>query len=311
MLVDFSQRTQIELRGPDRATFLHNFCTNDVRHLTPGGGCEAFVLNAQGKILGHVLIFCGEHHLIMDTVPGQTGALMAHLDRHLIREQVTLKGLLPERAEWLLAGDEAARVLSAVGIRELPSPPVSEETTLIGTHEVRLRRVPLAGPHGLLVDCQRIDFAAVGAALQAAGARLAGEDAWEVARIEAGWPQYGIDITDQNLPQEVNRDSQAISFTKGCYLGQETVARIDALGHVNRILVGVRFGGTDVPPPGTELKDGNQAVGQVTSACFSQALGAPLALAYVRRGHTAVGTKLLGFACPAEIVALPLSGSAA
>lgn len=306
MLVDFSQRTQISLRGADRAGFLHNFCTNDVRRLAPGAGCEAFVLNAQGKILGHVLVFCGTHDLVLETVPDQSGALLAHLDRYLIREQVTLEALLPERAEWLLAGDDAPRVLAALGVRELPPLPVSQLETLIGTYEVRLRRMPLVSCPAVLVDCQRGEFAPVGALLAGAGATQAGLEAWNAARIEAGWPEYGVDISDKNLPQEVNRDGQAISFTKGCYLGQETVARIDALGHVNKMLVGVRFGGATVPGAGTELRDAEQVIGQVTSACFSPMLGSPLALAYVRRGHTTAGTKMAAPDGPAEIVGLPV-----
>ena len=151
------------------------------------------------------------------------------------------------------------------------------------------------------------------AALANAGAVPAGADAFEMARIEAGTPLYARDISDKNLPQEVNRDALAISFTKGCYLGQETVARIDALGHVNRVLVGVRFAGSEPPPPGTELtvteaqgSEGKATVGAVTSAAYSPRLGSSLALAYVRRGHTQPGTQLTSSAGPAQVVSLPL-----
>src|SRR5438046_8506879 len=104
-------------------------------------------------------------------------------------------------------------------------------------------------------------------------------------RIEAGYPLYGRDITDKNLPQEIDRDRLAISFTKGCYLGQETVARIDALGHVNRLLRGIKFLTSAIPERGTELQSGGKVVGHVTSSCWSPGIGAPLALGFLRRGH--------------------------
>jgi folate-binding protein YgfZ len=126
-------------------------------------------------------------------------------------------------------------------------------------------------------------------------------------RIEYGMPLYGRDITLENLPQEVNRNAQAISFTKGCYLGQETVARIDALGHVNRLLVVVKFAGERIPSPGDELQIEGKPVGQVTSAAFSPRVSKPLALAYVRTASAAPGTRLASPVGDAEVVALPLA----
>ena len=139
-----------------------------------------------------------------------------------------------------------------------------------------------------------------------AGARRAGPQAFEARRIEAGFPSYGPDISDKNLPQELARDARAISFTKGCYLGQETVARIDALGHVNQTLVGVRFENGASVSPGLELTVAGAAAGRVTSAAYSPLLQAPLALAYVRRGSNQPGTRLDSPVGPAEVVSLPI-----
>ena len=162
-----------------------------------------------------------------------------------------------------------------------------------------------------MLACAREDVSPLVAALGNAGAIAADSAAFEAARLEAGTPLFDRDISDKNLPQEVDRDAQAISFTKGCYLGQETVARIDALGHVNRVLLGVRFDTTGVPSAGTEIfaADGaNQgaAIGAVTSAAYSPRLQAALALAYLRRGHTHAGTKLQSDFGSAEVIALPL-----
>jgi folate-binding protein YgfZ len=131
-------------------------------------------------------------------------------------------------------------------------------------------------------------------------------EALEIVRIEQGYPWFGVDISEDNLPQEVGRNLKAISFTKGCYLGQETVARIDALGHVNKTLCGVAFNGEALPTAGLELFAADKVVGQITSACWSPKLGRPLALAYVRRGQQTPGTKLTSSLGEAEVVALPV-----
>jgi tRNA-modifying protein YgfZ len=303
------QRTQVELTGRDRATFLNNFCTNDVRRLEPGGGCEAFVTSVQGKVLGHVFVFCRPESLVIDTVPGQGAALVAHLDRYLIREQVELHDRSAEWAELLLAGPLAEQLLAQGGAALPPAGGrlMNADATLFG-HAVSLRRVDVTGPDGFFISCDSSAAASTLEKLLEAGAISCDAAAVEAARIEAGFPLFGVDITDKNLPQEVGRDAQAISFTKGCYLGQETVARIDALGHVNRTLVGVRFGGVDVPPSGTELFADEQPVGAVTSAAFCPKLAAPLALAYVRRGYNTPGTPLASPQGDAQVVSLPVRG---
>ncbi len=150
------------------------------------------------------------------------------------------------------------------------------------------------------------DMPRVGQELLAAGAVECGEAAFQALRIEAGTPLFGVDFNADNLPQEVGRDELAISFTKGCYLGQETVARIDALGHVNQSLVGVRFAGQIVPPAGLELTSGEDSAGRVTSASYSPRLESPLALAMVRRPWISPGTRLESAAGPCEVVDLPV-----
>ena len=142
--------------------------------------------------------------------------------------------------------------------------------------------------------------------VQERGAEPCQAAAFHAARIEAGVPLFGVDFNDSNLPQEVGRDHEAISFTKGCYLGQETVARIDALGHVNQQLAGVRFLGATIPEPGTSLTHDSRAVGQVTSATYSPRLDSPLALAMLRREHAAIGSHLQSLIGESVIVALPL-----
>lgn len=308
-LVDFSSRTRIEFRGDDRASFLHNLCTNEVRKLAPGAGCEAFIADARGHLAGHGFILCRPASLLLETVPGEEEKLLAHFDRYLIREKVELSGRTADEAEFLLAGPQAAELLAALVAAELPSQRLaSVETELAGCRAL-IARVDWTRAGGFLAICGQSDAVAVWQALRRAGARPCGQQAWQTARIEAGLPIYRADLSEKNLPQEAGRDALAISFVKGCYLGQETVARIDALGHVNKSLVGLRFADSRVPEPGLELSADGQAAGQVTSACFSPQFGCPLALGFVRRGLSEPGTRLETPLGAAEVINLPQTAS--
>jgi folate-binding protein YgfZ len=308
-LVDLSGRTQIEATGDDRAAFLHNLTTAPIRSLEPGQGCEAFVLDVRGHTLGHVLVFCTLNSLVIDSVAGQNATLLAHFERYHIRERVEFHDRTDFWGEVLLAGARAREVIESLAgpnVAAVFNSRLSHTQAQLAGQTVWLRNVDMAGPGGAFISAPRESIPAVVEVLVSVGARICQPHAIEAARIEAGWPVYGIDITDKNLPQEVGRTPQAISFTKGCYLGQETVARIDALGHVNKMLCGVKFSGQQIPPPGSELQSGEAPVGAVTSATFSPRLRAPLALAYLRRGATNPGTKLESELGVAEVVGLPL-----
>jgi tRNA-modifying protein YgfZ len=311
-IVDFSNRTQIEFTGADRANFLHNLCTNAVRDLPAGKGCDAFILNVKGHIVGHVYLFVCPNSIVLETVSDQAEKLLAHFDRYLIREDVQLVDRSQEWAELYLAGPEAEVLLSNLGA-ELPLERLAHSACRIAGCQAWLRKTDLTSS-GFLITSPRAFLPQLQSGLVDAGAVLCGNDAFVAARIEAGTPLYAQDITEENLPQEIDRDRLAISFTKGCYLGQETVARIDALGHVNRLLRNVKFVPQAVIPPiAAALQSGasnNEAIGQktvgrITSACWSPRLSAPLALALVHRESAAIGTKLQSQFGEAEVVSAP------
>ncbi len=299
-------RTQIELTGDDRAKFLHNLCTNNIRDLPVGQGCEAFLLSAQGKIVAHVLVFCEPNSLVLETVVGQGQRLIQHLDRYLIREKVTLHDRTGDWSEILLSGAKTEEWLKS---QQVTLPGIGllacGETSLFG-EPVRIRRVGFAGPIAYAISGVGSDVQTIFAKLENDNVPECGIEAVEALRIENGFPAFGIDVTDKNLPQEIARDSLAISFTKGCYIGQETVARIDALGHVNRLLCGVRLIGDVIPEIGMELKSGEVVVGQVTSATFSPRLNSPLALAFLRRGQHLPEMNIQSVSGEGVVVALPI-----
>lgn len=307
-LVDRAERTQIELTGEDRAAFLHNLCTNDIRKLAPGAGCEAFITTVQGKTLAFVLVYTGPNAVVVETIPGQAEKLMHHFDKYRVREKVEFVNRSHDWSGWLLAGPESEAVLKKViSHGSLPAAWMDSTEVTISHHPVWLRRVDLAGPVGFMIDCSRGDVTAIAAVLRAAGAQRVEREAFEAVRIEAGFPFFGRDITENNLPQEVARDARTISFTKGCYLGQETVARIDALGHVNKTLVGLRYLVPQVPKVGATVLNGDEPVGNVTSATWSPKHNAPMALAYVRRGFNTPGTRLASHIGPTEVEVLALN----
>lgn len=312
-VADLSARTQIEVTGTDRASFLHNLSTNEIRKLKPGGGCEAFFCDARGHIQAHAYFFCREQSLVIDSVPSAADVLMPHLDRYLIREDAQLTDRSGEWCELLLAGPHSGELLarlSGIDPAALAGRVATTEASLAENY-VQIRRFDFAGPNSYAIVGASGARDGIWIALRALGATPCGDQAVEALRIAAGSPLNGVDITSRNLPQEVARDERTISFIKGCYLGQETVARIDALGHVNRLLCGLRFslaGPGDLrAAAGMALTVGGQSVGEITSAAQSARLG-QVGLGYVRREHATPGSRLDSPAGVVEVAALPQFG---
>jgi folate-binding protein YgfZ len=215
----------------------------------------------------------------------------------LIREYVQLHDRSADWGALFVSGPLAGQQLSEWLKADLPE-------RMSGQSWLLVYRLASVGEESWLVFMPRADVSQRTAQLASRGAVPCGLEAFEIWRTEAGWPQFGRDITDANLPQEVNRDAAAISFTKGCYLGQETVARLDALGHVNRLLTGLRWEGSAIPATGEPLRFDDQPVGAVTSSVWSPRLSAPLALAYVRPPHHHPGSVLQSAVGPAVVVDL-------
>ncbi|MEI8022143.1 MAG: hypothetical protein WCH39_28290 [Schlesneria sp.] len=263
---DLSDRTQIEVTGADRVRFLHSFTSNDIKTLKPGQGCETFVTNLKGKVAAHVFVFCGEKSLWLDGTPGQQEAIIGHLGKFVLIDDVQLIPRSDERSELFVTGPLAAQLLqldegTAVGST------IQRESENLSIH---IRRVDLLGPPGFLLSVPREQIEGVKLSLCGLGVAEGTRDLFEYLRINAGYPLYGVDVTDDHLAQEVARTKQCVSFNKGCYLGQETVARLDALGHTNRELRRLQFESPVVPIQRTIVYDptGTTEVGVITSAAI-------------------------------------------
>lgn len=279
-LSDLSDRGKIEIQGRDRLKLLHNLCTQDILKLPPGAGTEAFFLDAKGRIVDYALLFLLGDSVWIEVEPGRAAALIQHLDRYVIREDVQFADRTEELDQLHVLGPNADAVFADL-IVPAPGPQIegpAAEVALIAdvACQVRRRRRSIFPGYDVLAPAERSweIWTAIEAAGANHGAAWIGARAIEALRIDAGLPAYGREITHDNLAQEIGRDHEAISFTKGCYIGQETVARLDAMGHVNKLLRGIQLRGEGPPPIGSTVTSDGKEVGKLTSAARSSRLGA-------------------------------------
>jgi folate-binding protein YgfZ len=292
-LFDVSDRVQLQLIGPDAKSFLNSFCTNNIASLEAGCGCEAFVTNVKGRVLNHVAVFVTDRDLWLETGPCDEDALVAHFDRYVIREKVEFLRHTKDLGELLLAGPCSARLLHDVlgltgelGLWQHGLGQWADEAVVV-------RRCGIVLQPGYLVSAIRSFLPQLWQAFVQAGAVAAGAQVFHACRIQAGYPLYGVDLTVDNFAQEAGRTTEAISFTKGCYLGQEPIARLDALGHVNRLLCSLDIASESPPEPGARVvNDQGETVGTVTSAARLMGSQRSVALALLRAIHARPGTSL-------------------
>lgn len=293
-LFDQGPRTQLELTGKDRQKYLHNFCTNEIRNLRPGQSCEAFVTTIQGKIKAHIFVFAEEDSLWIDSNPGYEDLLFAHLDKYLITEDVQFARRSAEFVEFYVSGAKVMSRLSALGLPVADLEVHNHLRANLRNCPVSIRRVDWLACPGCLIQVSVSESDTVRQILTGGGLRPAGRAAFEGLRILAGLPAYGVDLTEANLAQEAARTDLAISFTKGCYLGQEPIARIDSMGHVNQELRGLALASGPIPAIGEKvlLPGEVREAGVVTSAAWDYAADAPVAMALIKRNYLPLGTKL-------------------
>ena len=314
LLVDRSARGRVRITGPRAAEMVAGLVTNDVQSLAPGRGQFAAALTPKGKIVADVRIFAEADSLLVDAPVRAHAGWMAMLRKYVNPRVAPYRDVSSELRDLGVFGREARRVaalVSGVDAEQLAAlPPYGHVAGRAdGDVPITVARVPDLETEGyeLFVPAEHGD--ALWQRLVAADATPGGLAAWEIARIEAGRPEWGLDIDDTTIPQEANLDElHAISYTKGCYVGQEVVARVHFRGHVNRHLRGLLCGDGDPPPPRAVLvDDAGKPIGDVRSSALSPRLGA-IALAMVRREvepGTTLAARWDGGEARADVIRLP------
>ena len=290
-LVARAERLKVVLRGGDAAEFLQGQVTNDVETLAAGEGCYAALLTHKGKLRADMRVLRGEDWIWLDGEPPGRAPLMHTLETYSLGRDVAFEDVSEERAILSLIGPAARdRVETA--------PPEREHAFVPGEHGLYV-----TSDLGVDVICDADDADGVREAL---GVEEVGADAAECLRIEAGRPRLGLDMDGDTIPQEAGLNDRAVSFTKGCYVGQETVARLHYKGKPNRHLRGLRL--SEPGSKGDPVLANGKRVGALGSACVSPVHG-PIALAVLRREAGPGDTVLVGDGqARAQVVELPFSG---
>jgi glycine cleavage system T protein len=291
---DFSFRAMFAVKGEDRQKFLHRIVSNDIKSLTHGQGPYATLLNPQGHILVDFGVYCAEDQLLVATDTDLRDKAIQGLGRYIIADRVKLEPL-----DWValtFQGPRARDALETILQRDLPV--LTEHghfSTEFAGSPLRAIRETSTGEEGYEVWLGPKEAWGVwqAACAQAAahGMLACGWESLETLRIEAGIPRYGPDFGEDTLPLEAGL-LNALSFSKGCYIGQEIVERARSRGHVNWKLTGVVIDAQSPPAPGEKLFREGKETGEITSACVSPTLGKVIALAYLRREVAEPGTKL-------------------
>jgi folate-binding protein YgfZ len=284
-------RAVIAVGGADRASFLHGLLTNDVEALAPCSGCYAAWLTPQGRMITDVHALAADDRILLDVPAQLASGLLQRLDQFLFGEDVQLTDLSSALAAVWIHGPSAApaveRVLGASGLASWSA--YRHATAPLGDALARVVRIDQLGVPGYCIYIDVPREPELRAAFEADGVPDAHPDAVEAVRVEAGYPVFGVDMTTDTIPLEAGIEERAVSFTKGCYVGQEVIVRVLHRGHgrVARRLMGLHLG-TMVTRGARILADGRE-IGAVTSAAQSPRVG-PIAMGYVHRDFTAAGT---------------------
>lgn len=311
VVADRLDRARLVVSGADRASFLQGLLTNDVVALKTGEGCYAAYLTPQGRMMADVFVYeLGDAMLL--TVPlAQRELVLTKLDQVIFSEDVQLGDVTDTFATLALVGPEAPRTLSRVLAHLIDDrngwvPHANRRTEFEG-RPVILTRVVDTGEPGFDVHVERGGVSALRVALVQAGAVVGDAETLDVLRIEDGIPKFGQDMDDDTIPLEAGIEARAISFSKGCYVGQEVIIRVLHRGHgrVARKLVGLLCDGPGAPAPGTTVHAADREIGNVRSSAMSPALGRPIALAYLHRDFLTAGTRVSVAGQNATVAELP------
>src|SRR5262249_29493794 len=308
-LIDRSERGKIEVTGKDRATFLHGLVSSDVKGLAPGQGNESALLDVHGKLTALLVVHCLADRLVLEPDRQLTETLATTIDRYLFSERAELEDVSAASGILTVAGPAARKAVEQALGGAVPDLTRWQHVLVRGPGPGSpVVKAEERGEEGYDLWVAVDDLARLWERLRDAGARTVGREAVDVLRVEAGVVRDGVDVDASTILLEAPLPD-TYSLSKGCYLGQEGIARITYRGHMNRKITGFRFGDRRVPPMGAPVGVGGKEVGRITSAVLSPTLGVALALGFLRREHQEPGTRVEvvggGEPLSAEVVALP------
>jgi folate-binding protein YgfZ len=283
-LVDLAWRGVLEMTGRDRARFLHGMCTNDIKKLQPGQGCMAAIVNRQGKMVAEMIAHAAQNAIFLEMDRSNLVATIDHLGKFLVADDVALR--VSDAAVLGIWGPRAQTIL---GVQDLPD---FHFMMRDGVALSRNRTLGVEGYH-LIIPAARADEAD---RILGHGVLPAGFEAHEALRIENGFPRWGADMDATLLPMEAGLEPLAISYTKGCYIGQEVIQRVKTYSEPPKLLVQLEVAGASV---GDKITNGSEEIGTVTSATSS------FALALVRKEFKAPGSEVTVHGKPAKVRGLP------
>ena len=311
-VLDRADRGRIVVSGSERASYLQGLLTNDIVALAAGQGCYTAYLTAQGRMIADLYAYELGDVLLLTLTGGVKDGVMAKLDQFIFSEDVQLGDVTGTFAQIAIVGPGAAAIVASIvsgvseaALREMPEHGNARAAWAGGAAIVA--RVTDPGEAGFDLFVEHAQGGALKAALIAAGVVELDETTAEAVRIESGMPLFGRDMDEETIPLEAGIESRAISFTKGCYVGQEVIIRVLHRGHgrVARKLIGLTLDGDRVPGAGAVIRSGDREIGNITSSTASPALQRPIALAYLHRDFLEPGTAVTVGEQGAAVTALP------
>jgi folate-binding protein YgfZ len=310
-LLDKNYRAYLRFTGPDRGRYLNAILTNNVKDLAPGNGVVSLFLNPQGRIQAEIetyatsdSLFCVTHAMIRET-------LVPALDKFIIMDDVTLTDETEKYGTLALEGPRAANVTRSIASLDLAELQDLEfREVLVRGISCRMTKRSPAGVPGaeFLVPRENLSrlWETLEEAVASTGGRPMGYQALSALRLEQGVPWFGYDFGDRQIPHEAGLENSHISYTKGCYTGQEIVERVRSRGHVNRVRVLLKFESSEPPVAVASLLADGKEIGYITRSAFSPILQAPIGMGYVRRESSAVGSEVRCGEGKAVVIVPPL-----
>ena len=311
-VLDLSFRSRLVLAGSDRVRLLNGQVTNNVKDLPAGEGCYAALVTNKGRMQSDLNIHILPGEILLDFEPGLTAAITERFDKYIIADDVQVIDATPHYGLFSVQGPRAWTAIEGAKLGLLRPEKTFQSTSVNDAvlGEIFVVNLPRAGADGfdLFVPTASLEVVAekLFSAATSAGGRAGGWRALETARVEAGRPRFGAEMDETNLPPEAGIETRAISYSKGCYIGQEIIARIRTYGQVAKALRGLRFAEAagELPKSGDKLFFNDKEVGSVSHALRSPALGANIGLGYVRRERNTVGTELKARTASGDISAV-------